>query len=38
MEIIIVSDSTISNVLNLSLLDRTVSGLDDKLEKIGRRL
>ncbi len=28
----------VSNVLNLSLLDRMVKGLDDKLEKIGRRL
>lgn len=32
------SDSMVSNVLNLSLLDRMVKGLDDKLEKIGRRL
>ncbi len=31
-------DSTISHVFNLSLLDRTVKGLDDKLLKIGRRL
>ncbi len=32
------SDLTTSRILNLSLLDRTIQGLDDKLLKIGRRL
>ncbi len=32
------SDSKNDLVLNLSLLDRGIKGLDDKLEKIRRRL
>ncbi len=32
------SDSKNDLVLNLSLLDRSIKGLDDKLEKIRRRL
>ena len=32
------SDSATDSVLNISLLDRSIKGLDDKLEKIRRML